>query len=389
MVEKRKSPKKRAPVKSRAKSGTKSARPEKTLCAHFGLTKKEIASRVDYFGLDGRQFQKDINELHQIIDPVIDEIVGDFYQHLKRFPIAHRFLAPKGMTRRLLKTLTDYLLTLGGDIHSTAYIDSRLKVGIIHEKIGLDQKWYLGAYGNLSAIITKHLAIEMAEHPKMNLPRLVATMDKVLMFDASLGIDTYHFESLSTSRTLLNQVQAAEAKLKEASRHDTLTGVYNRAAFLSLLDNEMQRFHRYDRPITVLFIDFDHFKNINDTQGHAFGDTVLMSAVKVIQGSIRGPDFVGRYGGEELVVTLVECGKEEGQKIAERIRENIANHKFQKRNSKISKKVTVSIGLYAPTRRQKNVGNILRHADRAMYVAKAKGRNRVVTYKTGISAKTP
>ena len=109
---------------------------------------------------------------------------------------------------------------------------------------------------------------------------------------------------------------------------DKLTGVANRRALLVELFNEVERANRYERPLSVAFVDIDHFKAVNDTYGHAAGDIVLRGVAQAIQANLRATDMVGRYGGEEFMLILTETDVEEGAVLTEKLRTIVARERF-------------------------------------------------------------
>ena len=168
---------------------------------------------------------------------------------------------------------------------------------------------------------------------------------------------------------------------------DPLTGVNNRVAMDSTLQREVELAHRYGTPLSLLALDVDHFKVVNDTYGHQMGDQVLREIAAVIRTQLRGGDVLARYGGEEFSVLLAQTGAEGALEIAERVRHSIDEHRFalprdQQGSAQFS--VTISIGIatfnpeHDPHAVKMNGDVLLGHADRALYDAKARGRNRVV-----------
>jgi diguanylate cyclase (GGDEF)-like protein len=153
---------------------------------------------------------------------------------------------------------------------------------------------------------------------------------------------------------------------------DTLTGIYNRYYFNSALEKEIHRAHRYERSFALLMFDLDHFKNVNDTYGHAVGDRVLVSLSNLVASCLRESDIFARIGGEEFVIILPETGEELSLEIAERIRKNVEAHSFEP-----VKKVTISIGLVRH-RPEEDLEELLKRVDSALYAAKNSGRNRVI-----------
>jgi diguanylate cyclase (GGDEF)-like protein len=165
----------------------------------------------------------------------------------------------------------------------------------------------------------------------------------------------------------------ANADLLKLATHDALTGVYNRRRFDEKLDECNLLFQRTGRPFALLFIDADHFKQINDTHGHAIGDEVLHQLARLIQGNTRATDFVARYGGEEFAVLLPEVEEPESPEVvAEKIRAAIAAAIFATVGH-----VTVSIGIGLAEISDSNTTALIKRADQQLYQAKWSGRNRV------------
>jgi diguanylate cyclase (GGDEF)-like protein len=159
---------------------------------------------------------------------------------------------------------------------------------------------------------------------------------------------------------------------------DPLTMVGNRAALDSALHRELQLAERHHHDLSLLMIDVDHFKVINDKYGHVRGDQVLKDIANVIQSVCRSSDVTFRYGGEEFVVILGKTNNQGAGIIAERIRDNIANLHLEHNNESIHP--TVSIGVATHIRDQKDhVKDLFERSDKALYKAKAEGRNRVVS----------
>jgi diguanylate cyclase len=129
-----------------------------------------------------------------------------------------------------------------------------------------------------------------------------------------------------------------------------------------------------DVPFAILLLDVDHFKNINDTHGHDGGDLVLQQAADLVTSSVRVGDFIFRYGGEELLVVLVEIGKEQALQVAETIRERFASEPLRVGDGKLAD-VTVSIGV-AAYNGHPDYERVVKDADDALYRAKNNGRNR-------------
>ena len=169
-------------------------------------------------------------------------------------------------------------------------------------------------------------------------------------------------------------------KLEEIATRDSLTNLLNKNAILQILNSELSRAKRHNSTLSLMMLDLDYFKNINDTYGHQAGDSVLVTSAKLIDKHVRGIDYVGRYGGEEIVIVLPDTSETESVEIAERIRRSLASTQIAVSESEFVN-VTVSIGIGIFPTDGVDKDSLLNNADRAMYHAKAGGRNRVVKYR--------
>ncbi|MDD2759223.1 MAG: GGDEF domain-containing protein [Methylomonas sp.] len=155
---------------------------------------------------------------------------------------------------------------------------------------------------------------------------------------------------------------------------DTLTQTHNRAAFNDMLSREIMRASRGGQQLSLIFIDIDHFKLINDEHGHDCGDFALTSVASTVKDSVRGSDVVFRYGGEEFVVLLSDTNQEEAAIIAERIRSNIESRILAYGIAVLN--LSASLGV-SSLKADDDMESLVKRADSAMYKAKQTGRNRV------------
>lgn len=166
-----------------------------------------------------------------------------------------------------------------------------------------------------------------------------------------------------------------EAALQDLAWHDPLTGIMNRSHFFDRADEELMRAARYQRPLAILMLDLDHFKQINDSYGHAAGDQVLLSVCERWRNSLRSVDLLARLGGEEFVVLMPETGVEGATVAAERLRMTVAEPAVSLNGKEI--RCTVSIGVSIMHDEDHSIDDALHRADNALYRAKGDGRNRV------------
>ena len=170
-------------------------------------------------------------------------------------------------------------------------------------------------------------------------------------------------------------IQAREA-LRDQAMHDPLTQLLNRRATTDFLISELSRATRDLKPLTVMMVDIDHFKAVNDRFGHPAGDGVLCEVSRRLRASLRAYDIVGRFGGEEFLVVAPGCDMSPGLMRAERLREVVCSQPVTLKDLAID--VTVSVGVAtSPEPKPQDLETLLAAADKALYRAKERGRNRV------------
>jgi diguanylate cyclase (GGDEF)-like protein len=196
-------------------------------------------------------------------------------------------------------------------------------------------------------------------------------LDEVIL---TLGV----ISSLYVSVFALRRWADAAKSLKQANT-DHLTGLFNRHKGLEVLEYEMARAKRYQWPLSIILLDVDAFKNINDTHGHLAGDHILKAVANTARETVRTVDTLIRWGGEEFVVLLPDTELEEALQVAERLREAIAKVPISVSNTELN--ITASFGVAGKDENTPNLETLLARADQAMYVAKYLGRNRVASSK--------
>ena len=175
--------------------------------------------------------------------------------------------------------------------------------------------------------------------------------------------------------TRLQQAMADKEKLERLANFDSLTGLYNRRAILGKLHELINRANRYKEDFSLIMLDIDHFKNVNDSHGHLTGDEVLVKIAALIRQNIRVTDIAGRYGGEEFIIILPHANLYSAWVVAERIRSIIGKAEIKDPAGNVFS-VTVSQGL-SGWERGEDADTLISCADEALYKAKGKGRNRV------------
>ena len=186
------------------------------------------------------------------------------------------------------------------------------------------------------------------------------------------GLERREFDAQIAQQHLLAEVQTM-------ATIDWLTNLYNRRHFFRLGEEEIARARRYRHPISVIMIDIDHFKSVNDTHGHSVGDEVLCSIAKRILAGLRQSDIAGRYGGEEFAIVLPETDlPSAAATVAERLRDTIAARPIDTAEGPLH--VTISVGVAGVDVERESLLDALSRADAGLYAAKHAGRNRVVLW---------
>ena len=178
----------------------------------------------------------------------------------------------------------------------------------------------------------------------------------------------------------VTELVAYEQKLIEMTKRDVLTGIYNRRYLEERMKDEFEKHTRYRRTLSLIVLDLDHFKGINDTCGHQYGDYILKSIVAIVKPCLRTVDVFARYGGEEFCCLLPETDIDAATRVAERLKDAVSAQEYFFQNTLI--KVTISLGVAEACENTRTIDALFKNADDALYEAKKNGRNRVVIAKS-------
>ena len=173
---------------------------------------------------------------------------------------------------------------------------------------------------------------------------------------------------------MILELEEAKTELTRQANFDFLTGIYNRRYFIDVAGRELVRSLRYRRPLSLIMMDIDHFKVVNDSFGHEAGDRVLFEVARAIKLDLRQIDILARFGGEEFIVLLPESNQEQARLTAEKIRLTIAELRIEELNPGF--RLTISLGIAGKSADDvSSLSDLLRQADVALYAAKKAGRN--------------
>ena len=206
----------------------------------------------------------------------------------------------------------------------------------------------------------------------------VAAEPRILRKQLEKANETLEIQVAQRTQELEDTIKKLELHTEELlykSTHDHLTTIYNRQKFNSALEDEIAREKRYPHNLSIIMLDIDFFKKINDTHGHDAGDEVLINLTKLVTLHIRDIDIFARWGGEEFMILLPETSLEYSTQLAEKLRKDIANNTL---SSAISDKITVSFGVTS-LRKDDEKKIFLKRVDEALYEAKNTGRDKVIS----------
>jgi two-component system cell cycle response regulator len=188
--------------------------------------------------------------------------------------------------------------------------------------------------------------------------------------------ETFLMDAANQAKIVLENSRLFE-RVRGLSIRDGLTGLFNHRHSMEQVANEFGRVGRYEGGVSLLMVDIDHFKKINDEHGHQAGDVVLREVARILKDTLRVVDSLGRYGGEEFISILPHTSYEDALQTGERLRQAIAENSFHAGQRQL--RVTISVGVASyPSARVDSPGALVREADKALYRAKQEGRNRVV-----------
>ena len=197
---------------------------------------------------------------------------------------------------------------------------------------------------------------------------------QVLQAGDTIRIGTHVYKYLTSDHIEAQYHEAAYSMMTT----DSLTNVWNKRYFLDMINREFRRSVRNEIPLTLLMLDMDHFKKVNDQHGHLIGDEVLREFALRLSNQLRQEDLLSRYGGEEFTITLIETNSEQAGVVARRCLKSISTAPFRTTAGEISCTVSIGGATFLGQPRKSSTDNLIQAADASLYEAKKSGRNRIV-----------
>lgn len=342
-----------------------------TLIEQMQITDDEIVRRKELLSFTAAD-EALLLSCKELIGERVDCIVADFYARQTSQEEIALLIGDADTLRRLHQAQRSYVLELFAGFYDMEYINSRLRIGMVHKRIGVEPKFYLSAIKTLKDTISETLQKHIPD--KEHCSQVIQALHKLTYFDITLVFDTYIRAMLAEvelaknrvstyARSLEEKVAIRTRELAELSQRDAMTGLFNQRAFREMLRHELITAKRRQTPLSLIYLDVDKFKEINDARGHYAGDGVLRLVGDAMKEVARETDLPCRCGGDEFALILPDCLLDHAEEVCRRLIEAFCQRIGD---------VTLSIGIAqtGPTEFME-VDDLVRRADLRMYEAKA------------------
>lgn len=341
---------------------------DKSLVEKMRINEIEITDRLNLLNLSADELEL-LSEYKSFVEGQIEGIVEEFYHRQTSFAEIAMVIGDMETMRRLRNALRRYIIELFAGYYDTEYVNSRLRIGLVHKRIGVEPKLFIAGSHSIKVILTRLFNEHIQEKDKLN--QVLQAIDKLLHFDMSLVFETYIETMVEEVENAKRRLESYATALEEKSRllemhaeRDPLTDLFNKRSMQKVIKREIRMAQRRHTILSLIYIDVDRFKYINDTYGHARGDEILIAVARCIAESIRVSDFPFRIGGDEFCVILPDCDNPSASTIAGNIVAAL---------EKVHPDVTLSIGISETgTQDYLNEEQLLHEADRRMYEHKGR-----------------
>lgn len=349
----------------------------------------EEAHMVEVNDIGGRQRMLSERTVHLLLEYAVEknpdargQIISLIENSLQKFDITHQLLIRGRLSDGDIVIFSDSIDNIFFD--GPEYLDLKARIFIYNTREVLEREWSPGLISSYYLIqlreATKQdlhssldaLATQYTANSKSRITRLrvivAILLGGIVVVLCAVGVLVFN--------PMFKRIEVQEQELHNLAFIDPLANCHNRRSFLTNADTAFERSRRYKHTFAILFIDIDHFKDINDNYGHALGDEAIKEMTRICLENIRDSDILGRIGGDEFGVILQECGLGYATQTAEKLRERISNHIVSSKLGTI--KFSISVGAATVEDSDTDVGDTLKRADRNLYEAKRTGRNLVI-----------
>lgn len=344
---------------------------DQTLLEQMRITDFEIEGRLALFDITAF----DCNCLLQAAPAIsheIDELVNQFYEKQTNIPEIALLIGDSETLGRLTRAQLKYIADLFSGHYDVEYVNNRLRIGLVHKRIGVDPKLYLAGVQTLKSLLIEVVNRIFVEQEQRD--DIVRALEKLFVFDISLVFDTYIRSLISEieiskdnsdkyAQSLEEKVRQRTRELEAMSRTDPLTGLQNTRHLSDVLADVNKRAESHGEAVTLVYLDINDFKVVNDVHGHLHGDDVLRTVANAIKKVSRSEDYCFRYGGDEFCILMGRCTKDQAIEVY--------GKRLIKEINKQESGLTLSIG-YAQSGPDNYLSTeaLIREADEKMYVNK-------------------
>ncbi len=346
-----------------------------TLAQQMKINQAEIDDRLRLLDI-GEADTRALRTERIAVGEHIEAIVDEFYDIQRSEPEISLLIGDQETFRRLHASMRRYVMEIFEGYYDAEYVNKRLRIGLVHKRIGVSPKLYISAVHILWSVLERHLGVIVVDEGARR--RCVGALHKTLMFDIQLVFDTYIrslVAEVETARDALEryaddlerEVAERTTQLEALSRSDVLTGVGNQRSFYDEARREVARAERYGEAVCLVYFDLNDFKALNDRDGHRAGDAVLARVGAHLRDLVRETDRCFRYGGDEFCVVLPKTEKDAALQMVRRL--------FARFDEDTALGVTLAVGVaQAGTVEFPTVDQLVHAADVAMYEAKARSK---------------
>ncbi len=316
-----------------APEGSRDTRRQAARPRNGPLTDADVHRYRDLFGVDQETLAL-LAGASPLVQADVDAVVEEFYRRQLALPEVAAKIGAPDVLARLKDAQRDQIHELFAGRCDREYMEHRLQIGRAHERLGVDPQHYLAALRLLRELVVARLRVRLQDQPARR-EALILALDRLLSLDSALVLDMYIHRLMTAVEAANARLQAAnqtlEAKvaertreLEDQARRDSLTGLFNARALREHLGRALSHAQRRGRPLCLIYLDIDRFKQINDTAGHTAGDRVLRAVAEVLRHSCRQEDVPCRYGGDEFCVVVTDADLDRAEALARRICEELA-----------------------------------------------------------------